>query len=140
MSNVNPNFPIPGLDQSSKGFRDNFTTIKTELENLQGTQIQLVGSVNSNVAVIGSGTNTIILETTGGIIGQTGPTGPAITGPTGPSFSPNGYTVATLPTGKPTGTIAYVTDATSPTYLGNLVGGGHTVCPAFFNGSYWVAG
>jgi len=48
------------------------------------------------------------------------------------------YTVATLPT--PTG-IAYATvsDATAPTYLGTLVGGGAVVTPAFYNGTDWVA-
>lgn len=48
------------------------------------------------------------------------------------------YTVGTLPTGSQ-GDIAYVTDATSPTYLGTLTGGGSTVCPVFFDGTNWVA-
>ena len=48
------------------------------------------------------------------------------------------YTVATLPT--PTGTaFAVVTDATAPTYLGALTGGGSVVCPVFFNGTIWVS-
>jgi hypothetical protein len=73
MSNVNPTFPTPGLDQSSRGFRDNFTVIKTELESLQNKQIQLVGSVVSNVAVIGDDNNTIVLQTTiGNITNSTG--------------------------------------------------------------------
>lgn len=49
-----------------------------------------------------------------------------------------GYTVATLPTGT-TGQIAYVTDATAPTYLGMLTGGGSVKCPVFYNGTNWVA-
>lgn len=53
-SNVNPNYPIPGLDQSSKGFRDNFATIKKELEDLQGTGIQLTGALVSDVYYIGT--------------------------------------------------------------------------------------
>lgn len=50
-----------------------------------------------------------------------------------------GYTVATLPTGV-VGARAYVTDATLPTFLGALVGGGAVTCPVFYNGTAWVAG
>lgn len=49
-----------------------------------------------------------------------------------------GYTVATLPTGSQ-GDTAFVTDATSPTYLGTLTGGGAVVCPVFFDGTNWVS-
>lgn len=48
------------------------------------------------------------------------------------------YTVATLPTGTQ-GDTAYVTDATAPTYLGALTGGGSVVCPVFYNGTSWVS-
>ena len=48
------------------------------------------------------------------------------------------YTVATLPTGTQ-GDRAYVTDATTPTYLGTLTGGGAVKCPVFYNGSAWVS-
>jgi Phage tail repeat like len=48
------------------------------------------------------------------------------------------YTVATLPTGVE-GMRAYVTDATAPTYLGALTGGGAVKCPVFYNGSAWVS-
>jgi hypothetical protein len=51
----------------------------------------------------------------------------------------NGYTVATLPAGT-LGQVAYVTDATAPTYLGTLTGSGSVVCPVFFNGVAWVSG
>lgn len=50
------------------------------------------------------------------------------------------YTVATLPAGATAGDKAYVTDATAPTYLGALTGGGAVVCPVFYNGSAWVSG
>lgn len=50
-----------------------------------------------------------------------------------------GYTVATLPVAPPTGSTAYVTDATAPTYLGTLTGGGAVVCPVFYNGVVWVS-
>ena len=49
-----------------------------------------------------------------------------------------GYTVATLPTGV-LGMVAFVTDATSPTYLGTLTGGGAVKCPVFYNGAAWVS-
>ena len=49
-----------------------------------------------------------------------------------------GYLVANLPTGT-LGDRAYVTDATSPTYLGTLTGGGAVKCPVFYNGSAWVS-
>lgn len=48
------------------------------------------------------------------------------------------YTVATLPTGS-AGDQAYVTDATTPTYLGALTGGAAVVCPVFHNGTIWVS-
>lgn len=49
-----------------------------------------------------------------------------------------GYTVSTLPSGV-VGMRAYVTDATSCTFMGSLTGGGSTVCPTFYNGTAWLA-
>ncbi|HQT62608.1 hypothetical protein [Acidiphilium sp.] len=51
----------------------------------------------------------------------------------------NVYTVAKLPTGLPTGSRAFVSDATAPTYLGALTGGGSVFCRVMFNGTEWVA-
>ena len=51
-----------------------------------------------------------------------------------------GYTVATLPTAGTVGRRAHVTDATLPTFLGTLTGGGTVKCPVFDNGTAWVAG
>ena len=51
-----------------------------------------------------------------------------------------GYTVATLPAAGTAGRRAYVTDATAPTFLGALTGGGTVRCPVFDNGAAWVAG
>lgn len=48
------------------------------------------------------------------------------------------YTVSTLPLGQ-LNDIAVVTDATSPTYLGALTGGGSVVTPVWHNGTIWVA-
>ncbi len=49
------------------------------------------------------------------------------------------YTVATLPTPTTTTAYATVTDATAPTYLGALTGGGSVKCPVFYNGTAWVS-
>jgi len=48
------------------------------------------------------------------------------------------YTVATLPAGI-LNDMAIVSDATAPTYLGTLVGGGAVVCPVWNNGTNWVS-
>ena len=48
------------------------------------------------------------------------------------------YTVATLPT-APKGAKAYVSDATAPTFLGTLTGGGTVFTPVVFNGTAWIA-
>lgn len=53
-------------------------------------------------------------------------------------FIPKEYTVGTLPIGK-LGDKALVSDASAPTYLGALTGGGTVKCPVFFNGSAWVS-
>jgi hypothetical protein len=61
LSKINPNFPIPGIDQSSKGFRDNFGVIKNEIENLQSKTIQLTGSLISDPVEIGNGAQGVII-------------------------------------------------------------------------------
>ncbi|CAB4122803.1 hypothetical protein UFOVP29_73 [uncultured Caudovirales phage] len=62
-SNINPNFPLPGIDQSSRGFRDNFSTAKKEIENLQSKQIQLFGDCVSDPIAIDSGSGVIAINT-----------------------------------------------------------------------------
>jgi hypothetical protein len=47
------------------------------------------------------------------------------------------YTVATLPTGT-VGDVAYVTDASSPTALATVSGGGSTTVMVFYNGTNWI--
>lgn len=49
-----------------------------------------------------------------------------------------GFTVATLPVGV-IGMVAYVTDATAPSYLGVVSGGGTVTCRVFYNGTSWVS-
>lgn len=63
VSRVNPNYPIPGIDQSSRGFRDNFATIKSEIEAIQGKAIVLTGDVTSGNVIIDSGTGDIVINT-----------------------------------------------------------------------------
>jgi hypothetical protein len=53
------------------------------------------------------------------------------------TIRPGGYTVATLPAGT-IGMKAYVTDASAPTFLTLLVGGGAAYSGAQFNGTIWV--
>ena len=60
-SRVNPNFPIPGVDQSSRGFRDNFATIKEEIENLQSKHIQLTGAFISDPVQVGDGQRDVVI-------------------------------------------------------------------------------
>ena len=71
ISKVNPNFPIPGIDQSSKGFRDNFSTIKTEIENLQSKTLTFVGDVSGTSGQIGSGTTSVVINTVGKVYRRT---------------------------------------------------------------------
>ena len=59
---VNPNYPVPGIDQSSKGFRDNFSAIKVEIENLQAKNIVLTGDATGN-AIIDGGTGEVVINT-----------------------------------------------------------------------------
>ncbi len=49
------------------------------------------------------------------------------------------YTVGTLPAAGTRGRLACVSDATAPTYLGALVGGGAVSCPVFDNNAAWVS-
>lgn len=55
-----------------------------------------------------------------------------------PAYPNTTYLVSTLPAGQ-LNDIAVVTDATIPTYLGVLSGGGTTVTPVWHNGTIWVA-
>jgi hypothetical protein len=52
------------------------------------------------------------------------------------------YTVATLPAASAAlkGATAYVTDATAPTFLGTLTGGGSAGCPVTCTGTAWIPG
>lgn len=53
-------------------------------------------------------------------------------------FRPRSYTVASLPSGMPAGSLAIVTDALTPTYRTNVSGGGSERCLVMFNGTQWI--
>lgn len=100
-----------------------------------GAHGSAVGNTNEIVIgdlSVGLGSNTTV-------IGNTNTTLTQVYG----TLNTSGYTVATLPstaaTGMITGARTYVTDATTPTFLGTFVGGGAIKCPAFYNGTAWVA-
>ena len=52
------------------------------------------------------------------------------------------YSVATLPAASATlkGARAFVTDATAPSFLAAVTGGGAIACPVVCNGGAWLAG
>lgn len=86
----------------------------------------------------GAGSNTVYLSDGGGNIVAQG-TSTSFDIPSVTRVS-HGFTVATLPAAGTQGRRAYVTDATSCTFMGALTGGGSVVCPVFDNGTAWVGG
>ncbi len=112
---------------------------------ITGTNNILVGTSSSVDTTLTSTSNTINI---GNIWTATGTNTPAtavssISGSLtiGTLLKLNGYTVSTLPTASSAGVgaMAYVTDATAPTYNGALTGGGTVVVPVFSNGTTWTA-
>lgn len=93
------------------------------------TDLIITNASGNDVLSIPAGTNNLALA---GGLAVTGTISATTTIKTG------GYTVATLPAGV-TGDRAYVTDATAPTYLSALTGGGAVVCPVFKNATTWVS-
>ena len=85
----------------------------------------------------GSTTNINIGSAVSGALGTTTLNQTTVLGST---IQLKNYTVGTLPTAGTAGRRAYVTDATTPTWLGVLTGGGAVRCPVFDNGTAWVAG
>lgn len=99
-----------------------------------GNNVALTAAVDNNIA-IANGAGTIKAQHDGTNWALTGNvTSTAVVGTAG-------YTVAGLAgiTAPVAGMRAYVTDATTPTYLAALTGGGAVVCPVFYNGTAWVS-
>lgn len=120
-----PNGPgsvyIQGADNSSG-------TFPFQVKNLAGTNLIYVNNAG-NVTIPNS------LNTTSGAISS----GAAITAAT--VLNTGTYTVSGLPTASANkGARAFVTDATAPTFLGSLTGGGTVTCPVMSNGTIWIAG
>lgn len=85
---------------------------------------------NTGGDIIDSGTGTLWINVNG------------VTKFTGTPILGTALTVATLPAASMAlkGARSFVTDALAPVFLGALAGGGAVVCPAFCNGTAWVAG
>jgi hypothetical protein len=104
----------------------------------------LAGFYDGNGLALNSGTN-LYLQIGGATVAQatstdlTLGTGVNLVMASATTMKLGGYTVATLPAAGTAGRTAYVTDATAPTYLGALTGGGAVVCPVFDNGVAWVS-
>lgn len=97
-------------------------------------------SAAGNGTVVGMRFDSALGDGQGGVVFENG-AGAALfsVGQGGPKLA--GYTVATLPNCSSTrpGIMAYVTDATAPTYNGALVGGGAVTVPVFCNGTTWTS-
>ena len=102
----------------------------------QTINIQAGATASGNTKTINIGTGGLSGSTTNITIGSTFGTSIVLNAP----IRLAAYTVATLPAAGVAGRRAYVTNATSPTFLGTLTGGGAVVCPVFDNGTAWVAG
>lgn len=122
---------VPTISQTSTaGYRGLWIST---FENTLGSGSKLLIDAGTNTAADGGGTHTskFTVDNAGAITGKS----IAVTNGTVRLF---GYTVATLPAGV-IGDTAYVTDATAPTFLATVVGGGSVVTPVFYNGTNWVA-
>ena len=127
------------LQLATKNPSGNFQRFRVTANDLGTTPMYTIGTDGPNIRLAPDGTEGIrVIRTTGNVgIGISSPTVKLdIDGP----LKTRGYLVAALPSGVPAGTRAYVTDATAPTFLGALTGGGAVTCPVFYNGSAWVAG
>ena len=102
----------------------------------QTTNIQAAATASGSTKTINLGTGGLSGSTTTINIGSTFGTTIVLNAP----IQLAAYTVATLPAAGTAGRRAYVTDALAPTFLTALTGGGAVVCPAFDNGTAWVAG
>jgi hypothetical protein len=101
----------------------------------------MLGSLTADPVIFGTNnTERMRIFSSGGVsIANTTDPGAGNLSVTG-TIRTQGYTVATLPAAGTVGRRAYVTDALAPTFLTVIVGGGAVRCPAFDNGTAWVAG
>lgn len=119
-STAGPNYNRIRLYNGATGDIDYYASFPTGSHKFyQGGSDTLIGTFSSTGLTLGTGANLVMASATTVRLG--------------------GYTVATLPAAGTAGRTAYVTDATAPTYLGALTGGGAVVCPVFDNGVAWVS-
>jgi hypothetical protein len=126
---IGSNTPQAGPASYYQQTADNSSgTYGFQIKNLSGSNLLYMNNA-------GNLTVTATINTTSGQITS----GAAVVAAT--VLNSGTYTVATLPTASSNkGARAFVTDATSPTFLGALTGSGTVVCPVFSNGTAWVAG
>lgn len=139
---TNPSSGLPFLrgrsDNHAQFLTDAYLSNATSLYGLSstGSPLSITEVDSSNNLQFGLNTpNEIVLgyNTTSGKFGAVIPSSGGV------QMAP--YTVSTLPpcSAQATGTLAYVTDATSPSYNGTLTGGGAVKALALCNGSTWTA-
>lgn len=133
-----------------------FTEIPTAPTATAGTNTTQIATTAFVNASLGGTVNTLLKKTASGVLGNSNisDNGTIISLNADSNFTGSAtfqdiiisnnrlrlkaYTVSTLPVGTQ-GDTAYVTDATAPTYLGALIGGGAIKCPVFYNGTIWVS-
>ena len=120
-NNMINTFGIPTLGASNSTTYINSSTVYISGSPISGTNVTITNPFSLYIA----GGNSFF----GGNV---------IMGGTASTIRLKIYTVSTLPIGTQ-GDIAAVSDATSPTYLGILIGGGTAYTPVTYDGSKWVS-
>jgi Collagen triple helix repeat (20 copies) len=105
---ININYPSPGINNLSQGFRDNFAAIASQLLTAAGEITVLQSFLN-----VGTGP-------TGPAGGPPGPTGPSGMGPTGPAGPASTQQGPTGPTGPAIMAGAVIYTQTSPAVTWNI--------------------
>ena len=123
--------PIAGTNVTGT----NLWSLKTAGGIKVGGTATFNGTVNANVSN-GAVITNIGTGTTTGAVNIGGGSNAVVMGST---VQLKSYTVAGLPAAGTAGRTALVTDATAPTYLGTLTGGGTVKTPVVDNGTAWVS-
>jgi hypothetical protein len=131
-------FAGDGLTSTDSGAGANFT-LQVGAGTGLNVQADVVNLANTAVTPTTYGDATHVGQFTVDQQGRLTAAAPiAITHPV-PTVVGQAYIVSGLPAAPPQGTRAWVTDATAPVFLTPLVGLGGVVCPAFYDGTNWVA-
>ena len=120
-----------------------FGAVKVDGSTITASSGIITAGLAVGTTAIASGTNGDIEYNNADVLGELATTGSGnvvrATSPTTTTPKLTGYTVSTLPVSPGTSARAYVSDATTCTFLGALTGSGSTFCPVIYNGSAWVA-